>query len=487
MSAFAPMSTPVHDSASILAMDVDRVEQTDLVPPSSSPSTAISKLIGKSMLTLERYLANLPVSSRRGVSFSPAPETKYFNADDSILPEDGQPPLSIRSYALMDLSSPAPEVTPSRTGNPTMVRSVLKRQMQPIRIARSVEEGTLNNREAARLLVTGRRPGLVARDSFQLAQMRKGADEVSLRDGKDGELPMPASDDSVGSDEGGRDGSPLGSDEEEEQVEQDGALMTGSLVDIVLNGAEDLLTVEEAYKTLVLRLRQRIPLEEEEIRNDVSAHEMEISLRPIKDEAPAMVRALHRDMQRLLGKVPNSEFSTPDRSSSPFKALQPLHDSTPINRRQTPSPTPTPSETKDLKPTRQGYSEAEVRYRRESAGVGQAAIAMLGLIFERRPISSCFSEADIQSLLDVLLVVPKTPHMPTPNPKKTYFAATVVLANMRIPFACVNPIRDKIVKAIEAMTSDTFGSGGIAIRDQNFKKEVYNAITHLILRRATGT
>jgi hypothetical protein len=169
-----------------------------------------------------------------------------------------------------------------------------------------VEEGTLNNREAARLLVTGRRPGLVARDSFQLAQIRKGADEVSLRTGKEGELPMPASDDSVGSEEGRRDGSPVGSDEEEEQVEQDGALTTSSLVDIVLNGAEDLLTLEEAYKTLALRLRQRIPLEEE-ICNDVSAHEMEISLRPIKDEASAMVRALHRDMHRLLGKVPNSE------------------------------------------------------------------------------------------------------------------------------------------------------------------------------------
>lgn len=351
--------------------------------------------------------------------------------------------------------------------------------MHDIRIARTVEEGTLNNREAARLLVTGRRPGLVARDSFQLAQMRKGTDEVSLRAGKEGEVAMPASDDSVGSEEGERDSSPLGSEEEEEQVEQDGALTTSSLVDIVLNGAEDLLTLEEAYKTLILRLRQRIPLEEE-ICNDVSAYEMEISLRPIKDEAPAMVRALRRDMGRLLGKVPNSEFASPDRSSSPFKALQPLHDSTPINRRQTPSPTPTPTESKELKPSRQGYSEAEVRYRRESAGVGQAAIGMLGLIFERRPISTCFTEADMQSLLDDLLMVPRTPNMPTPNPKRTYFAATMVLSNMRIPSACVNPIRDKIVRGIESMTSETFGSGGIPIRDLNFKKEVYNAIAHLM-------
>jgi hypothetical protein len=51
---------------------------------------------------------------------------------------------------------------------------------------------------------------------------------------------------------------------------------------------------------------------------------------------------------------------------------------------------------------------------------------------------------------------------------------------MRIPFACVNPIRDKIVRGIESMTSDTFGSGGVPIRDPNFKKEVYNAIAHLM-------
>ena len=356
--------------------------------------------------------------------------------------------------------------------------------MQEIRIAKSVEEGTLNNREAARLLVTGRRPMLMARDSFQLAQMRKGVDEVSLRTGKGGDIPMPGSDDSAVSDERDkddmeRDGSPSGS-EEEEEIEQDGALAMGSLVKIVLDGAEDLLTLEEAYKTLALRLRQRIPLGEDYC-SDVSKHEMEVALRPIKDEAPAMVRSLHRDMQRLLGKVPNAEFSSPDRSPSPFKGLMPLHDSTPINRRHTPSPTPAlSSDTKEVKAARQGYTEAEVRYRRESAGVGQAAIGMLGLIFERQPISSCFTEADMRSLLEVLLMIPRTPNMPTPNPKRTYFAAAVVLSTLRIPFACVNPIREKIVKAIESMTSDTFGSAGIPIRDQNFKKEVYNAIAHLM-------
>jgi hypothetical protein len=341
----------------------------------------------------------------------------------------------------------------------------------------------LNNREDARLLVSGRRPGLVARDSYQLAMLRKGTDEVSLKSSK--LVDMPGSDDSAASDDQEAD-TPMeidraaGSDEEEEELEQNGALATGSLVDIVLNGAEDLLTLEEAYKTLVVRLKQRIPLAQDDITDSTSA-EIDICLRPIRDEAPAMVRALQRDVQRLLGKVPNSEFPSLDRASSPFRGLVPLRDATPINRLDTPSPSPAPSsDIKAPKPPRQGYSEAEVRYRREASGVGQAALGLLGLAFHCRPIYSCFTEADLQSLLELVLTIPRTPSLPTPNPKKTYFVATAVLSNMRIPAASVNPIREKIAKAIESMTSDTFGPAGAPIKDPNFRKEVYNAILNLV-------
>lgn len=435
---------------------------------------------------------------RRGVSFSPKPETKLFHSNEAILPENGPPPASIRSYA-DEPASPRPTGSSPAAGTPpllllattqvsetpTLVRSVLKRRkIQDIRIARTVEEGTLNNREDARLLVSGRRPGLVARDSYQLAMMRKGTDEVSLKSSK--LVEMPGSDDSTASDDGNKEDHPTGeertggSDEEEEELEQDGALATGSLVDIVLNGAEDLLTLEEAYKTLVARLKQRIPLAQDDVTNSTSS-EIEVCLRPIRDEAPAMVRALQRDVQRLLGKVPNSELASPERITSPFRGLVPLRDCTPVNRRDTPSPTPAPSsDIKAPKPLRQGYSEAEVRYRREASGVGQAALSFLGLTFHCRPIYSCFTEADLQALLDLVLTIPRTPQLPTPNPKKTYFIATSVISNMQLPVASVNPIREKIARAIESMTSDTFGPAGAPIKDPNFKKEIYNAILNVV-------
>lgn len=461
-----------------------------------------AKIVGESTFRSSAYpsLTTIASSSRRGVNFSPQPDTRYFDSAECILPEKSLPPPSIRSYADTPSSSPAPTSSPSFRSTPLFCvdspRSILKQRMQEIRIAKSVEEGTLNNREAARLLVTGRRPGLVARDSFQIAMLRKGADEVALKTGsiRKGTDDLPGSDDSAASDDlPGQPGNvqeenASGSDEEEEEVEQDGALATGSLVNIILNGAEDLLTLEEAYKTLTLRLKHRIPFgdDEEDDLMDVTSDDISIAMRPLRDEAPAMVRALQRDVQRLLGKVPLSEDSSPDRSSSPFRSLMPLHDSTPINQKTSylPSPPLTTSGSDGIKspnkPTRQGYSESEVRYRREASGVGQAAMGFLALALHTRHIFSCFTDADIQALLDLILVIPRTPHLPTPNPKRTYFTAVCVLSNMKVPAACVNPIKDKIARAIETMTSDTFGSGGSVSKDANFKKEVYSAIVNLV-------
>lgn len=427
--------------------------------------------------------------SRRGVIFSPKPDMRFFDSTESIVPLKSLPPASIRSYADSLPSSPGSTSSPLFRSTPPFAldtpRSILKQKMQVIRVAKSVEEGTLNNREAARLLVTGRRPGLVARDSFQLAIIRKAADELPLNPGDRRRLDdMPGSDDSIpsplgkGKEQAGSQDDFLNgsSDEEEEEVEQDGALATGSLVKIILHGAEDLLTLEEAYKTLTIRLKHRMQFDDDEIVNS-SVEDIEIVIRPLRDEAPAMIRALQRDIQRLLGKMPNSEFDSPDRSSSPFRGLMPLHDSTPTNQLPSP-PTSVSDPTKSPgKPSRQGYSESEVRYRREAAGVGQAAMGFLALAVHTRHIFSCFTEADIQSLLDMILVIPKTPHLPTPNPKKTYFTAVSIISNTQVPAACVSPLKDKLAKAIEVMTSESFGTGS---RDPNVKKEVYNAIFNLI-------
>ena len=71
-----------------------------------------------------------------------------------------------------------------------------------------------------------------------------------------------------------------GSEEEEEHMEQDGALATSSLVGIILDGAEDLLTLEEAYNTLLARLRMRIPLDCTDI-SPAALNDIQMATRPI--------------------------------------------------------------------------------------------------------------------------------------------------------------------------------------------------------------
>jgi len=248
------------------------------------------------------------------------------------------------------------------------------------------------------------------------------------------------------------------SDEEEEEIEAEGALMTESLVDIILNGAEDLLSLEEAYITLCLRLKTKFGPEtssDNALSNDEG---IRIAIQPIRDEAPAIVRALQRDLARLLGKFPSAERSSSplERESSPFAHILPLQDVTPT-RRQTSSPTPGSS-----RRSRSGFTEAEVRYRREASGVGQAALKFLALVFNKQQLYSCFSDADLTALLDQVLAIPRTPKMPTPNPKRTYVAAITVLAHIKIPSADVLPCKEKIIRVLESAVADGLGKGNFA-------------------------
>lgn len=327
--------------------------------------------------------------------------------------------------------------------------------------------------------------------------IRKAAAEELASKGKGKErateetVQVPGSDDSVVSEDGSgfqlaseRDGE---DSEEEEIVEADGALMTGSLVDIILNGAEDLLTLEEAYATLILRLRAK--LAPESISPDLAASSEEsvrIAIQPIRNEAPAMVRALQRDLGRLLGKVSNSEWASDDRDSSPFRASQPLRDdptSLPAGR-PTPSPSPPGSASKKSPQKRQGYTEAEVRYRREASGVGAAALRFLALLFHAQQLYSCFSDADLATLLDQVMIIPRTPKMPTPNPKRTYYLSIVLLAQLRIPAVAVSPAKDRIVRAIEAAMADNLGASGLPgggkEGQSQTRKEGYHAVVNII-------
>lgn len=339
--------------------------------------------------------------------------------------------------------------------NSSASKSILKQRIHQIRLAHSVEEGTLNNKEEARLVVSGTRPRLIARDSFQLAAMRTAAGE-GLDKGKGRALPddNPGSDDSIMSaDEGNV--RPDAVSEVEEEAEASGPLATSSLVEIILSGAEDLLTLEEAYNVLIINLKARLSPGEG---RETTMEEMEPILTAIRDAAPRLVCALQRDLRRLLGRVPNSELPSDDVDSSPFRGLMPLRDSA---RRLTPSPTPIPASKKlspSSEPTRKGYSESEVRYRRESAGVGAATLRLLAVLFNFRTLYSGFSDADLTSLLDTVMSIVRTPSLPTPNPKRTYYNALTVLANLKLPTGCVAPVKEKIARSLESALTDGLGT-----------------------------
>ena len=300
---------------------------------------------------------------------------------------------------------------------------------------------------------------------------------------------MPASDDSASSDIPQDEVLKDGSSEAEEDIEEAGSLGQSSLVGIILDGAEDLLTLEEAYSVLNSNLRVRIPTDilESDI-TTVARDEIHAAVAPIRDEAPAMICAMKRDLQRLLGKVPRSEVAPSEAESSPFRGLMPLSDPVMTPRtRFTPSPTPGPPSDKMMSgetPLKKGYNEAEVRYRREAAGVGAATLRFLALVFHVPALFGCFSDTDLASVLDLVVTILRTPALPTPNPKRTYYNALTVVAGMKVPSASVLPVKDKIARTMESALTDGLGSMGNASpngKDSNgqLKKESFSAAINL--------
>lgn len=437
-----------------------------------------------------------PALNRRAVIFSPRNDTKYFHSDDSILPSasTGQP-VGLKLHPASDPVTPHSGSRRSRTarGTPSLVKSILKSRAQQIRIAASVEEGTQSNREPARLLISGKRPTLAAKDSFELVAMVGGEEARAVKSAGRMSSGPPSSDDSVPSSSAvGSDGVEVGeaSEEEEEEgeeeeIEQDGTLATGSLIDIILNGAEDLLTLEEAYNILTLRLRHRIPTDSE----GTIAPEIEEDIRntsgPIRDEAPAMVRAIQRDICRLLGKLPMSEPAMERLESSPFREVMPL--ARDHNDRFTPSPTPPPGNngSSPFRAERHGYTAAEIRYRREASGVGAAVLRFLAFVFHTPQLYCCFSEADLQLLLDQVLGITRVPRLPTPNPKRTYFLCVILLTQLKLPLSCVSPLKDKIVRAAVKAVMEDFrlrNSGTTSDKPgpNGTKKEGLSAVANLL-------
>lgn len=392
------------------------------------------------------------------------------------------------SNALSEPESPTrtPRASDAMIGSASTPKSILKRnRLVPIRVAASVEEGTRGNAEELRQ--SGRkaaRPVLQVKDSFTINKERSNplgnASQNTMSGvgsgGNQGfrEAEVPSSDHTHTSEEGQDDqGDSRGhhgnhersSGEDREPEDQDDGnpldvemvqLVSSpstidSLLEIILNELDDLLAVEDAYLLLFARLKKCFVINEDPDRPERSAEqqqEREDILRNVRAQTSEMVRALTRDIKRLV--QPATSDTRFLRSSSPIPDM--------TEAPASPSPSPRDASGSDQddtpRPRRQGYSEAEVRERRAGAGVGQAALKVLSFIGYHPELHGNFSEADLTSLLSTTLVIPATPKLNTPNSKRTYAFAIYVLSLLRVPTACLIPITGKVIRALLNATGE---------------------------------
>lgn len=389
-------------------------------------------------------------------------------------------------------------LTTAPTRPVSIVKSILKRHPSatPIRIAESVEQGTRENTEEARARSGSPRPGLVKVDSFVLAGKTRstgrvvtgnavGAEEAPGSDetvSEEGEEAHEKEKQEVGSGAGGGTcGEASGSGATARP--ESGSNSVDSLLDIIIHEADDLLTVEDAYSLLQVRYRSLFAAMAATPSTDKV--ELDSALESFRIQSSDIFRAFLRDITRLVG-TPITAIPAPLLDSSP----PPTEHLDPTRTVVTPSPSPdgnhrlanytrrgkqpTPvarapasptlgirrssgNPSASPKPTLQGYSEAEVRYRRALAGVGQASLRFLAFVLHRAELHRCMSDADVTELIRAVLVIPTTPKLYTPNPKKSYALAMYSLCHLQVPIACIQPIKDKFMQVI----TYGLGDGGV--------------------------
>ncbi|KAJ9122813.1 hypothetical protein QFC24_004244 [Naganishia onofrii] len=259
-----------------------------------------------------------------------------------------------------------------------------------------------------------------------------------------------------------------------------------SLLDIIMHEADDLMAVEDAYNLIQVRYRklfaqnQSVTSTAEEPGAEPAA-DLALALDRFQQCSSDIYRSFIRDISRLVG-TSISSVPPPVLDSSP----PPNEHLNPTQGEITPSPSPEPNARlvnfnqhsqrsaarvpaspilgiarlssssnppSSPNPTRQGYSEAEVRYRRALAGVGQSSLRFLAFVFHRSELYRCFSDTDITSLISSVLVIPNTPKLRTPNPKKSYALAMYSLCHLKVPVICVQPIKEKLMRVL------TYGLG----------------------------
>jgi hypothetical protein len=101
-------------------------------------------------------------------------------------------------------------------------------------------------------------------------------------------------------------------------------------------------------------------------------------------------------------------------------------------------------------------------------------------VFSSPRLFTLFTEADVQALLDQVLVIPRTPILPTPSPKRTFSQAIMIFSQVRLPSAWIRPLESKITRSLESALT-TVAVGVFALKDPSpIRKEAFNAVNNLL-------
>lgn len=415
------------------------------LPPDQNVFTSSPSSSSQSSIT-PTLLGGRNRSGRSSVAFAAHPprvhpydpetriSTNLVNRNNRVASLSGSPRMPLKTLSQCSSSptvSPHLEKLLAPTPRP---KSILKDVDTPIRVATSVDEGTRSNTEEQR----PPRPPFLARDSF--GPVKPGGE--------------PSSDSSDGS---------------SEYAEGSGAK---ELLEAIIDDQSDYYAVEDAYHQLQARLRARLQLDREEMSVEEMAAADEL-VAPFKDRSVALLFALKRHVAGVMAPAPTSILD----SSSPIQPLAP-----------TLSSTPSPSPTRAANATRKGFSEAEVQARRAASLAGQQALRFIAFLLHRPELFCLYSDADLTSLLQSVLVIPFSPRLNTPNPKKTYPLSIYPLSHVRIPSAAIQPLLDRILNAVlnKAIDQSSCAWGGQPSPKQgeggnvNARREGFLALANLV-------
>ncbi|KAF8679558.1 hypothetical protein RHS04_04422 [Rhizoctonia solani] len=212
--------------------------------------------------------------------------------------------------------------------------------------------------------------------------------------------------------------------------------------------------IAEAYALMLVRMRLQAMV----VDPDGSPTETEITsdlplLEPIRKHHTELAIALSRDVGRAL--IRPASFSP-----SPYHAEE-INDwssdySSDVFGSSSPPGSP-------LGPTqRRGLTAAEVKYARDLSLVSQSAIRVLAVIFHEPAISSHFTDQELADMLSVLISIPNTMPLPTPNPRKTHTAALWALQMVRLPLSTLKKpgIADSLFDALQMAIQGKLGREG---------------------------